>query len=89
MVSLPGLLYRRLPHSWVGTYTSLVAAMIGGPDRVGHCGGHSAHLHRQRFHLCRFCGGAFTNAIPGIILQLVALPAIVRALDKANLIPQE
>ena len=33
--------------------------------------------------------GAFTNAIPGIILQLVALPAIVRALEKANLIPQE
>ena len=41
------------------------------------------------FTFAAFVAGAFTNAIPGIILQLVALPAIVRALDKANLIPQE
>lgn len=36
-----------------------------------------------------FVAGAFTNAIPGIILQLVAIPIIVLALQRANLIPQE
>ena len=35
-----------------------------------------------------FVAGAFTNAIPGIILQLVAIPVIVLALQKANLTSQ-
>ncbi len=86
---LAGLLYRRLPHSWVGTYTSLVAAMIGGRIVWGIVEVILLTSTGSAFTVAAFVAGAFTNAIPGIILQLVALPAIVRALDKANLIPQE
>lgn len=86
---LAGLLYRRLPHSWVGTYTSLVAAMIGGRIVWGIVEVILLTSTGSAFTFAAFVAGAFTNAIPGIILQLVALPAIVRALDKANLIPQE
>ena len=34
-----------------------------------------------------FISGAFLNAIPGIILQLVLIPAIMVALDRAKLVP--
>ena len=34
-----------------------------------------------------FLSGAFLNAIPGIILQLVLIPAIMVALDRAKLVP--
>ena len=33
-----------------------------------------------------FLAGAFLNAIPGIILQLVLIPAIMVALNKAGLV---
>ena len=34
-----------------------------------------------------FLSGAFLNAIPGIILQLVLIPAIMVALDRTKLVP--
>ena len=34
-----------------------------------------------------FISGAFTTAIPGIILQLVLLPVLVAALERAGAIP--
>ena len=43
-------------------------------------------LNKQTF--AAFIAGAFTSAIPGIILQLVAIPVVVVALQKARLIPQ-
>ena len=38
-----------------------------------------------------FLAGAVTNAIPGIILQLVLIPVLVLAMERAglSLIPQE
>ena len=33
-----------------------------------------------------FMGGAFINAWPGIILHIILIPAILLALDKANLL---
>lgn len=86
---ISGLLYRRLPHSWAGTYASLAAAMIGGRIVWGIVEVILLTSTGSAFTFAAFVAGAFTNAIPGIILQLVALPAIVRALEKANLIPQE
>ncbi len=38
------------------------------------------------FTLTAFLGGAFLNAIPGIILQLVLIPAIMLVLGKTHLI---
>ena len=33
-----------------------------------------------------FMAGAFLNAIPGIILQLVLIPTVMMALDRANVL---
>ena len=40
------------------------------------------------FSFAAFVAGAFTSAIPGIILQLVTIPVLVLALQKAKLIRQ-
>ena len=38
------------------------------------------------FSLSIFFAGAVTNAIPGIILQIILIPVIVMALEKAKYI---
>ena len=42
----------------------------------------------EGFTMAAFVAGAFTNAIPGIILQLIAIPVVVLALQRTKLIPQ-
>ena len=79
-----GFLYRRMPKGLVGTYLSLIGAMLCGRVVWGVAmtillsGG-------QGFTMAAFIAGAFTNAIPGIILQLVIIPVLVSALEKAHL----
>ena len=42
-------------------------------------------LKGEGFTFAAFVAGAFTNAIPGIILHIVLIPVIVLALRKAKL----
>ena len=39
------------------------------------------------FGMAAFVSGAFTTAIPGIVLQLILIPVLVAALEKAGAIP--
>ena len=82
-----GFLYRRLPKTLLGIYTALIAAMLCGRVVWGVV---TAILlfSGEGFTFAAFIAGAFTNAIPGIILQLVAIPVVVLALQKARLIAQ-
>ena len=41
----------------------------------------------QSFTFSAFMAGAFINAVPGIILQLAFIPALMLALDKTHLVP--
>lgn len=85
---LVGLLYGR--SKWkcvVSLYRSLLIAMVGGrvvwaAARVVLMG--VSHLP---FGWEAFLSGAFLTAIPGIILQLVLIPAIMVALGRAKLVP--
>jgi len=43
-------------------------------------------LSGSGFTMSAFIAGSFGNAIPGIILQLVLVPLIIMALEKAGLI---
>lgn len=45
-------------------------------------------LTEQTFTLAAFWTGGFVTAWPGIVLQIVLIPAIVLALEKAKLIRQ-
>ena len=79
--AVSGLLHRLLPPKKPYIYASLVAAMLvgrliwGGAMFLclGGVGG--------SFTLAAFLAGAFTNAIPGIILQIVVIPVLVMVLD--------
>ena len=46
-------------------------------------------LSGKGFTLAAFWAGAFANAWPGILLQIILIPPVVAALKKAKLIPNE
>ena len=76
-----GFLYRRLSKNLPGIYVALISAMILGRIVWGAVMA-ILLLNGGGFTVAAFIAGAFTNAIPGIILQLIAIPAIVIALKK-------
>lgn len=82
-----GFLYRRLPKNPGGIYASLIGAMLCGRVVWGIVMS-VLLMNGSGFTMAAFVAGAFTNAIPGIILQLVAIPVIVLALQKSKFIPQ-
>lgn len=43
-------------------------------------------LDVSKFGLSAFWAGAVTTALPGIVLQIVLIPVLVMALEKAKLI---
>lgn len=85
---ISGFLARRLPQNLKGIYVALIAAMLCGRVVWGTLMA-LITLNGDGFTFAAFMAGAFTNAIPGIILQLVAIPAIVFALQKISKSPAE
>ena len=86
---LTGILYRCLPKKIPSIYVALIIAMIGGRIVWGIARYVLAGLTATEFPMSAFIAGALTNAIPGIILHIILVPAIVIALRKANLVPNE
>ena len=80
-----GLLYRLLPRKTVSIYIALVIAMIAGRIVWGIARLVLAGLTGSKFTWALFMAGAFTNAIPGIILHIVLIPAVVIAMERAGL----
>ena len=70
----------------IALYRSLIAAMIGGRVVWGIVRVIMTGLGGQAFGWQLFMAGAFLNAIPGIVLQLIAIPAIMVALDRTGLV---
>jgi predicted membrane protein len=83
--ALTGVLYRRLPKSWPFLYVSLIGAMLGGRIVWGLV---MALIAGANFGFQAFVAGAFVNAIPGIVIQIVLVPALIVALERAKLIPE-
>lgn len=77
-----GYLYRLLPKTTGFLYVSLVAAMIDGRIVWGIVRYILAGLQGSSFPFSAFLAGAVTNAIPGIVLQLIVIPPLVLALKK-------
>lgn len=84
--AVAGILYARLPKKKVSIYISLLGAMIVGRVVWGIV---SIPLHGiagGRFSSAIFIAGAFTNAVPGIILQIIVIPAVVMALSQTGVL---
>lgn len=80
---ISGLLYRYLPRKIGGIYAALVAAMLCGRAVWGAARVVLMGLGSSTFSWAAFMTGAFTNAVPGILVQLILIPALVLALQKA------
>ena len=77
-----GLLYRLLKKSRLNIYIALILSMIGGRIIWGIAMLFCMGVSGGAFTIAAFIAGAFTNAIPGIIVQIVLIPILVMALDK-------
>lgn len=83
-----GLLYGRSRWKCIfSLYRSMIAAMLAGRAVWGVVQAAILGLNGSGFTVQMFLAGAFLNAIPGIILQLILIPAIMVALDRAKLVP--
>lgn len=80
-----GLLRRRLPKTLPMLYVALVCAMIVGRIVWGIASVPIYGFAAKSFSWQIFVTNGFVNAIPGVILQLIAVPAVVAALEKARL----
>ena len=84
---LAGFLYAR--SRWqcvISLYRCLIAAMIGGRIVWAAARVILSGVSGQAFTWQMFLSGAFLTAIPGIILQLVFIPAVMVALDRTGLV---
>ena len=70
----------------VALYRCLILAMIAGRAVWGIVQFIQVGVFGEGFTLKMFMAGAFLNAIPGIILQLILIPAIMVALDRTGLV---
>ena len=81
--AVSGLLYHALPRKPLYVYASLIAAMLAGRVVWGVVRLVLSGVNGTAFTWAAFMAGAFTQAIPGIILHIVLIPVIVFALQKA------
>lgn len=83
-----GLLYSRSRWKCIfALYRSLLIAMVVGRLVWGVAEVILLGLGGQAFTWELFLSGALLTAIPGIILQLVFIPALMIALDRTGLVP--
>lgn len=80
-----GLVYRCLAQKgMVGVYAALVTAMVAGRLVWGVAEVVLLGLNGNAFTAQAFLAGALLNAVPGIIVQLILIPAVMAALQKAG-----
>ncbi len=83
-----GFIYARFKKQNVGAiYASMLTAMILGRAAWGIAELLLLGFDGAAFTWQMFAAGAFFNAIPGIILQLIFIPAMMAVLNKSGLVP--
>ena len=79
-----GFLYEKLPKRPISVYVSLFGAMVAGRVVWGLVSMAVYGVMGNAFSMQMFLAGGLLNAIPGIILQIVAIPAVILALKRAK-----
>lgn len=83
-----GLLYGLAKKQNILTvYYSIIVAMIAGRLVWGAAQATFLGIGGKPFTFSAFLSGALLNAIPGIIIQLILIPAVLFALDRSGLVP--
>lgn len=84
--ALTGFLHRMLPRKKPFVYCTLIASMILGRIVWGIVMFICVGIKGEAFTFGAFIAGAITNALPGIILQLILVPVIVMVLDNPRVL---
>lgn len=83
-----GGLYHKLPKKKINVYLSLISAMVIGRFVWGIVMFCCMGFNSSKFGMNLFLAGAVTNALPGIILQIILIPVLViiikRNMDKTE-----
>lgn len=86
---LSGILYRVLPRKTGFIYVTLLVSMMGGRVVWGAARYVMSVVSQTEFGFAAFVSGAITTSLPGTVVQLVLLPAVIYALERAGLIPRD
>ncbi len=81
-----GLLYRALPKKKSSVYLALVLSMAAGRLVWGLARYLLAGLSGTEFTASMFLAGAFTTALPGIVLHILLVPPLVFFFEKTGLL---
>ena len=84
--AVAGVMQALLPRKKPMIYASLLTAMLAGRLVWGAAMFFCLGLDGTRFSFSAFAAGAFTNAIPGMILQIVLIPFLVMILKKYKIL---
>lgn len=84
--AVAGWMHRILPRKKPYIYISLLTAMVVGRLIWGAAMLLCVGMKGGSFTLAAFTAGAFTNAIPGIIAQIVLIPVLVMILDNPKIL---
>jgi LytS/YehU family sensor histidine kinase len=82
--AVAGLMHKLLPKKKPYIYCSLITAMIVGRLIWGAAMFICVGISGGSFTFSAFIAGAVTNAIPGIIVQIILIPILVMLLDKKD-----
>ncbi|MEG0049850.1 MAG: ECF transporter S component [Clostridia bacterium] len=86
--AVSGLLYQKLSKKPVNVYISLILAMLAGRIVWGLVSiPIYAAFAADPFAIGMFWVSGFVKAWPGIVLQIVLVPVIVLALERAKILP--
>ncbi len=77
-----GLIYSRWGRKKISIYFALIISMISGRIAWGIASYFIFGLSGSTFTMKLFLAGAFLNAIPGIIIQLILIPIMVIAAER-------
>lgn len=80
--AVAGWLHRCLPRKKLYIYCSLLTAMLAGRLVWGGAMFVCLGLGGGQFTAAAFLAGAFVNAIPGIVVQIVLVPILVMVADR-------
>ncbi len=83
---MTGLLYKLLPKKDVFIYPALLLSMLAGRFVWGIASMFFLGISGEGFTWQAFMAGAFINAVPGIIIQIVLIPIIIIGLKRAGFI---
>lgn len=82
--AVAGWMYKKVRHTLPMMYAALVTAMVAGRLVWGAVRFVLAGLTGSSFPFSAFLSGALLTAVPGIIAQLVLIPLVLTALQKAK-----